>query len=65
MNQDSLIEQLESLQVEHEVLDQQIAALAAGGVYDDIRISRLKKRKLALKDQMGRLRDALVPDIIA
>ncbi len=65
MNQDSLIEQLESLQVEHEVLDQQIAELAAGGVYDDIRISRLKKRKLALKDHMGRLRDALVPDIIA
>ena len=65
MNQNSLIEQLESLQVEHEVLDREITKLTAGGVYDDIRISRLKKRKLALKDQMGRLRDDLVPDIIA
>ncbi|MDP7538919.1 MAG: YdcH family protein, partial [Alphaproteobacteria bacterium] len=51
MNQNSLIEQLESLQVEHEVLDREITELTAGGVYDDIRISRLKKRKLALKDQ--------------
>ncbi len=65
MNQNSLIEQLESLQVEHEVLDREITELTAGGVYDDIRISRLKKRKLALKDRMGRLRDDLVPDIIA
>jgi hypothetical protein len=65
MNQESLIEQLESLQVEHEVLDREIAVLASGGVFDDIRISRLKKRKLALKDHMGRLRDAMIPDIIA
>ncbi|HJM61223.1 MAG: DUF465 domain-containing protein [Alphaproteobacteria bacterium] len=65
MNQNSLIEQLESLQVEHEVLDREITKLTAGGMYEDIRISRLKKRKLVLKDQMGRLRDALVPDIIA
>ncbi|MDP7174258.1 MAG: DUF465 domain-containing protein [Alphaproteobacteria bacterium] len=65
MNQNSLIEQLESLQVEHEVLDREITKLTAGGMYEDIRISRLKKRKLALKDQMGRLRDDLVPDIIA
>ena len=65
MNQNSLIEQLESLQVEHEVLDREITKLTAGGMYEDIRISRLKKRKLVLKDQMGRLRDDLVPDIIA
>ena len=65
MNQNSLIEQLESLQVEHEVLDREITKLTAGAMYEDIRISRLKKRKLVLKDQMGRLRDDLVPDIIA
>ena len=65
MNRDTLVEQLESLRVEHDVLDTQIAQMAAGGIYDDIRIVRLKKRKLAVKDLMGRLESELVPDIIA
>ena len=65
MNRDTLVEQLESLRVEHDALDTQIAHMAAGGIYDDIRIVRLKKRKLAVKDLMGRLESDLVPDIIA
>ena len=65
MNRDTLVEQLESLRVEHDVLDTQIARMAAGGIYDDIRIVRLKKRKLAVKDLMGRIESNLVPDIIA
>ena len=39
--------------------------LTTGGVYDDVRILRLKKRKLAIKDQMSRIESNLVPDIIA
>ena len=65
MNRDTLVEQLESLRAEHDVLDTQIAQMVAGGIYDDIRIVRLKKRKLAVKDLMGRLESDLVPDIIA
>ena len=32
---------------------------------DTIRIQRLKKRKLALKDRIAGLEDRLLPDIIA
>ena len=65
MNRDTLVGQLESLRVEHDALDTQIAHMAADGIYDDIRIVRLKKRKLAVKDLMGRLESELVPDIVA
>jgi hypothetical protein len=33
--------------------------------YDRLAIGRMKKRKLALKDQIEELRDSLFPDIIA
>lgn len=65
MNQETMAEQLERLRVEHSVLDEQIHEMTRGGVYDDVRILRLKKRKLAIKDQMSRIESNLVPDIIA
>lgn len=65
MNWETMVEQLERLRVEHSVLDERIHEMTGGGVYDDVRILRLKKRKLAIKDQMGRLESDLVPDIIA
>jgi hypothetical protein len=65
MNKEALAEQLERLRAEHEVLNHRIDEMTAGGVYDDIQILRLKKRKLAIRDQMGRIESDLVPDIIA
>ena len=32
---------------------------------DELQLRRLKKRKLLLKDEIARLRDKLIPDIIA
>lgn len=32
---------------------------------DQLQVARLKKRKLALRDQMSMLEDLLIPDIIA
>jgi hypothetical protein len=32
---------------------------------DQLKISRLKKRKLQLKDEIARIEDRLLPDIIA
>jgi hypothetical protein len=55
----------ELLQREHRDLDAAIAALHAGGVADQLTLSRLKKRKLHLKDEIRRLGDELFPDIIA
>ena len=50
---------------EHRDLDAAIAAMAEQGVNDQLQITRLKKRKLQLKDQITRIEDALLPDIIA
>lgn len=55
------------LREEHRDLDQAIAALTEpdAGPFNQVRVQRLKKRKLALKDQIALLESALLPDIIA
>jgi hypothetical protein len=57
--------QLAVLMQEHRDLDTAIAAMIDSGVRDQLQLSRLKKRKLQLKDQIARIEDALLPDIIA
>jgi hypothetical protein len=54
---------LAGLVQEHRDLDAAIAALI--GSSDQLQVSRLKKRKLQLKDQIAKIEDALLPDIIA
>lgn len=61
----ALREKLAELMQEHRDLDSAIAAMADQGVKDQLQITRLKKRKLQLKDQITRIEDALLPDIIA
>jgi hypothetical protein len=56
---------LARLREEHRDLDAAIVALEDASVQDRLQIQRLKKRKLALKDQIGRIEDMLIPDIIA
>jgi len=56
---------LEMLRIEHRDLDAAIEALSGSGSRDQLQVARLKKRKLALKDQMAMLEDYLIPDIIA
>lgn len=53
------------LRTEHRDLDSAIDALRAMGSSDQLQIARLKKRKLALKDEIAMLEDQLIPDIIA
>jgi hypothetical protein len=66
MNDDETsAQQLAALKVEHRQLDEQITALIADGAADQMEIARLKKRKLRLKDEIERMRDRSVPDIIA
>ena len=57
--------ELAELRQEHRDLDAAIDALTAASAVDTIRIQRLKKRKLALKDRIAVLEDQLLPDIIA
>ena len=58
-------EQLVKLGLEHRELDNEIAGLEASGRADQLHVSRLKRRKLKLKDQISSLEDQLLPDIIA
>ncbi|SDB02895.1 hypothetical protein SAMN02982931_00120 [Bauldia litoralis] len=57
--------QLADLRQEHRDLDAAIDTMVASGSPDTIRIQRLKKRKLVLKDRIASLEDRLLPDIIA
>lgn len=56
---------LDVLQREHRDLDAAIAALDDVGRADPLAVRRLKKRKLALKDEIQRIMDEIFPDIIA
>ena len=53
------------LRQEHRDLDEAIHALQASARADALTLRRLKKQKLALKDQIVKLEDQLIPDIIA
>jgi hypothetical protein len=57
--------ELAELRQEHRDLDLAIAAMIESGTIDTIRIQRMKKRKLALKDRIAALEDKRLPDIIA
>lgn len=56
---------LTQLTQEHRDLDAAIAALAEAGSPDLLAVSRLKKRKLQLKDEITEINNGLLPDIIA
>jgi hypothetical protein len=56
---------LEVLRREHRDLDEAIHALDRTGRPDQLTMRRLKKQKLGLKDQIVKIEDQLIPDIIA
>jgi hypothetical protein len=56
---------LEELKLEHRDLDEVIQHLVETGHHDSMRIQRLKKRKLKLKDAIARLESKLIPDLDA
>ena len=61
----ALQRRLAELRMEHRDLDDAIAALMEGGSHNHLQIQRLKKRKLALKDQILKIENMILPDIIA
>ena len=63
--QEQLKEKLAQLELEHRDLDEVIQTLMSQQDFDQIKLSRLKKRKLSLKDQIASLRNQMIPDIIA
>ena len=53
------------LKQEHRDLDNAIDALDDSGTADQIQLTRLKKKKLQIKDEISQIEDQLLPDIIA
>lgn len=58
-------EQIIQLKLEHHDLDVAIGRLAEDPLSDELQVSRLKKRKLQLKDYIARLESMLIPDLDA
>lgn len=63
--EEQLKERLAILREEHRDLDDVISRLMLTPPVDFIQLQRLKKRKLALKDEIEKIESDLIPDIIA
>ncbi|MCH7487247.1 MAG: YdcH family protein [Proteobacteria bacterium] len=62
---EALKNKLAELRTEHRDLDDMIARMTGDESYNQLQIQRLKRRKLALKDQIALIKNRLLPDIIA
>ncbi|RZJ87604.1 MAG: DUF465 domain-containing protein [Brevundimonas sp.] len=56
---------LKVLQQEHADLDASIDALGHMPIPDQLMIARLKRKKLLLRDEIAKIEDRILPDIIA
>jgi hypothetical protein len=65
MNDDDPVEVLAILKAEHRRLDGEIELLRISGNCDQLELARMKKRKLALKDEIQQISDRIIPDLIA
>jgi hypothetical protein len=63
--EEELNKMLEELRTEHRDLDIIIQQLGDSTPIDFLRMQRLKKRKLFLKDSISKIESMLLPDIIA
>lgn len=57
-------EKLEALKLEHLDLDEEIHHMPRT-IHTQLQISRLKKKKLQLKEKISKLENLLIPDILA
>ena len=62
---EALKSKLAELRTEHRDLDDVVARMTEDGSTNQLQIQRLKRRKLALKDQIAQIENKLLPDIIA
>lgn len=59
------LERLKELRITHRDLDDLIDRLSHDPLVDQLRLRRLKKRKLQLKDMIAKLESELIPDLNA
>ena len=60
-----IVHLLAEMRLEHRDLDTVIQQLATALGRDELQLTRLKKRKLLLKDTIARLESKLIPDLDA
>ncbi|MBR9824440.1 MAG: DUF465 domain-containing protein [Alphaproteobacteria bacterium] len=65
LDQAGLRARLDALHEAHQALNTEVDALSENGVVDQLKIARLKKEKLRLKDEIQKVSDQITPDIIA
>ena len=64
-DQSKLKEKLNELINQHSELDDAIERINEIIPFDQVKLQRLKKRKLVLKDEIKKLNSQILPDIIA
>lgn len=65
IDQEAINNKLDELRLEHRDMDDVIHRLMQLGAVEQLQLQRMKKRKLKLKDEIIRLEDQLIPDILA
>lgn len=65
LEQEKLKEKLEELKMEHRDLDEAIERMSEQAQFDMLKLQRMKKRKLALRDMINKIESMLIPDILA
>ena len=65
VDQENIKKQINELLDQHSELDDAIERINEKIPFDQIKLQRLKKRKLALKDEINKLKSHILPDIIA
>ena len=64
-DEQELLQRLAELKQQHRDLDDAIESLEDRGFSDQLQLRRLKKQKLFLKDEISKVEDQVLPDIIA
>jgi len=65
LSNEELLEILAGLKLDHRRIDNEIKAIVETGVADMLKIRRMKKVKLTIKDQIVYIENQVTPDIIA
>ena len=62
---DTLRRKLANLETEDQDLDDVITRIAETPAFDQLKVQRLKNRRLTIRDEIVKLRGKILPDIIA
>lgn len=65
LSEEEMLTLLATLKREHARINSEVDALHENGVMDMLKLKRMKKIKLSIKDQITYLENMLTPDILA